>query len=338
MRGNYGIRDHHQYVYPAEMYPTDDDGRLCPQIQDTNHLGNPDHDALNNDDNQDDTFQMLENNQIAYFEEMERARLLQDVQQINQFEERNRMRELEQLQEVNEMQQMDRFEQLHYRRQRLIKVKAASDSRRYMQKDFTSQLEFIDKPEFSKRALPKYYASTRTINMRRGADAKDDIHHRRSQSVGRIGGKEDDPRDSKKRSKSTCPSRRGTRRRARSDRHHSEEKPSSRARGRARSNNRSHRNIVSSTRQNKRVPDKRYSQHDDRENYESSSDESWNRLATPREVWAGLIEEDGWLNQATDAFKGTFNGIFQGKSEISSDDDTFTSSSDWESGSDEDRF
>jgi len=337
MRGNYGARDdemYHQHVYPGEFYPTDEDSIFHLQMHDMNHLGNPIN-ALNNFDNPEDAVQRMEIDQIAHFEEMERMRLLEDMQQINQFEEINRMRELEQLQEVNEMQQMDQFEQLHRRRQRINEIAPRTTPRRLMQKDFTSELEFIDKPEFSKRALPKYYNSTRTVDIRRCAAAQDDIHHRRSRDVGRVGGKDDIRRDAiARRTRSTSPSRRSTRQRDKLGRDHS-----IRSRARDSSKTRSHRNMVPHGHrlsQDKRDPDKKYSRRDVRETDESSCDESWNRVATPGEMLAGLMEKDGWLNQATGVFKGTLNTIFNDESEISSYDET----SDGESstGDDESRF
>jgi hypothetical protein len=52
-------------------------------------------------------------------------------------------------------------------------------------------------------------------------------------------------------------------------------------------------------------------------------DESWNKIRSPGEVIEGLWEEDGWLTQATDVVKGTFNMLLFDKDpdEITSDDD-----------------
>lgn len=73
------------------------------------------------------------------------------------------------------------------------------------------------------------------------------------------------------------------------------------------------------------------SKYDKNKHLSISSDddeESWNKISTPAEIIDGLFEEDGWLAEATDVVKGTFNILFDKDHERNSSDDDYGSESD----------
>jgi hypothetical protein len=374
--GYHGMRDDDETthnLYPHEYrHPTVDDSMMHFQMQamhpreSQNSIADMNEDEYSIDDLNEGQYQysiadMNEDEQMAYFEEMEHMRQFEERQQMNQFEEIRRMREMEQSQEVSEMQQMNQFEQSHHRRQRFLEALGPrASSRRLMQNDFASELEYIDKPELNKRALPKYYNSTRTINARMHTENERNSspgRHSRRRSVGRVADerelRDDDGtrgRDYRK-TKRTSPSRNSTRQRPTEPRPRARYRSGShinvdseiltRSRSKSqrkiddekltRSRSKSNRNMVPPRPPSRR---RRFT-HNVKEDDESISDQSWNKVATPAELLAGIMEKDGWLNQATDVVKRTFNMIFDADPGTSSDDND---SSGVESGSDGDSF
>ena len=257
------------YQPPVPTYPpTEDELYYEQQMIHGNML--PNVDSM-------DIHQMEDTQHIMYMQDLEAERERQELEQMRQLQELQELREYEEHisqqfpveelpeDEVEEIRQLELFEQMQQRLQ--SKLESGSLHMKGHQKQFAEELEPIDNPEFHKQALPKYSTSARSVQKRLGASARNK-HIPRHKSHGRITGRDDRNQNHPSQHKS---------RRLRKSVNSNEVRESPEPRQR-------------SNRPSKPVLSEDMSNSFDGTVDSVDSDEGWKPVASPLEIWNGMVE------------------------------------------------